>query len=161
MAQINVNFDKVTGKIKPMHAVGQPPFLGMDFSYCSYLEDAYIPYSRLHDVGGKYGRNEFVDIPNIFRDFKADENDPESYDFEHTDYLIEQLYNYKCAPIFRLGVTIENDHKRGFKAQRINPPSDFNKWARICEHIVRHYNEGWADGFHYGIEYWEIWNEPE
>jgi hypothetical protein len=24
-----------------------------------------------------------------------------------------------------------------------------------------HYNEGWADGFHYGIEYWEIWNEPD
>jgi hypothetical protein len=24
-----------------------------------------------------------------------------------------------------------------------------------------HYNEGWADGFNYGIEYWEIWNEPD
>ena len=33
--------------------------------------------------------------------------------------------------------------------------------SRICEHIIRHYNEGWADGFHYDIEYWEIWNEPD
>ena len=24
-----------------------------------------------------------------------------------------------------------------------------------------HYNEGWADGFRYDIEYWEIWNEPD
>ncbi len=24
-----------------------------------------------------------------------------------------------------------------------------------------HYNEGWADGYRYGIEYWEIWNEPD
>ena len=24
-----------------------------------------------------------------------------------------------------------------------------------------HHNEGWADGFNYGIEYWEIWNEPD
>ena len=31
----------------------------------------------------------------------------------------------------------------------------------ICEHIIRHYNEGWADGYHYGIKYWEIWNEPD
>ena len=40
-------------------------------------------------------------------------------------------------------------------------PPDLHKWAQICEHIVRHYNEGWNNGFHYGIEYWEIWNEPE
>lgn len=158
---LKVDFNTVVGNIKPMHAVGQPPFHYMDFSCCAYLQQAGIPYSRLHDVGGKYGRNEFVDIPNIFRDFSADENDPASYDFEHTDYLIAQLYKYNCAPIFRLGVTIENDHLAGFKAQRIHPPADFGKWARICEHIVRHYNEGWANGFHYGIVYWEIWNEPE
>lgn len=65
----------------------------------------------------------------------------------------------KCPPIFRLGVTIEN-HRR-LKVYRIDPPKDFAKWARICEHVVRHYNEGWADGFTYGIQYWEIWNEPD
>jgi Glycosyl hydrolases family 39/Carbohydrate esterase, sialic acid-specific acetylesterase len=27
--------------------------------------------------------------------------------------------------------------------------------------IIRHYNEGWANGFHHRIRYWEIWNEPE
>ena len=58
-----------------------------------------------------------------------------------------------------LGVTIENAHM--IKAHRIFPPKDFSKWARICEHIVRHYNEGWADGFEFGIEHWEIWNEPD
>lgn len=26
---------------------------------------------------------------------------------------------------------------------------------------MRHYNEGWANGFHYNLKYWEIWNEPE
>jgi hypothetical protein len=24
-----------------------------------------------------------------------------------------------------------------------------------------HYNHGWANGFHYAIRYWEIWNEPD
>jgi hypothetical protein len=26
---------------------------------------------------------------------------------------------------------------------------------------VLHYNRGWANGYHYGIRYWEIWNEPD
>ena len=159
MLQLNVDFEKKLGKVKPMHAVGQPPFYGMDFSCCDYLRAAHIPYSRLHDVGGAYGRSVFVDIPNIFRDFDADACDPANYDFVFTDLLIAAMYSYDIKPIFRLGVTIENQSI--FHALRTNPPRDFHKWARICEHIIRHYNEGWANGFHYGIEYWEIWNEPE
>ena len=38
---------------------------------------------------------------------------------------------------------------------------DFRKWTEICAGIVRHYNCGWANGFKFGIKYWEIWNEPE
>ena len=34
---------------------------------------------------------------------------------------LKQLYKYNCAPIFRLGVTIENDILLGFKPIRINP----------------------------------------
>lgn len=142
-----------------MHGVGQPPFFSGNDSYMHYLTEAHIPYSRLHDVGGSYGGNVYVDIPNIFRDFDADENDPASYDFVFTDWLIGALEKAGCEPIYRLGVTIEN--QCAMKAYRLDPPKDFGKWARICEHIFRHYNEGWADGFRYGIRYWEIWNEPE
>ena len=159
MKQISVNFSKETGVIKPMHAVGQPPFIGMDFSMCDYLKKAHIPYSRLHDVGGAYGRNVFVDIPNIFRDFSADVNNPESYDFAFTDVLITALIERGIEPFFRLGVTIENFCK--IKAYNIYPPKDYNKWAQICEKIIRHYTEGWANGFNYKITYWEIWNEPD
>ena len=123
------------------------------------FQNASIPYSRLHDVYGAFASNRFVDIPNIFRDFDKDENDPASYDFAFTDVLIEAMLSYGIKPVFRLGVTIEN--QANIKAFNIYPPKDFAKWARICEHIIRHYNEGWANGFCYGIEYWEIWNEPE
>lgn len=160
---VNVDFDQTVGKVKAMHAVGQPPFLGgfnkFDFSYIGYLQKANVPYSRLHDVYGAFGGNRFVDIPNIFRDFDADVNDPASYDFAFTDVLLAAMHEYGVEPIFRLGVTIEN--QANIKAYRIYPPKDFVKWAQICEHIVRHYNEGWADGYHYGITYWEIWNEPD
>ena len=159
MAKINVDFSKTRGPIKPMHGVGQPPMMGTSTERFYYLSDAAIPYSRLHDVAGWFGGNMFVDIPNIFRDFDADENDPASYDFAFTDILITGLVQHNCMPVYRLGVTIENFHQ--IKAYRIYPPRDFGKWARICEHIIRHYNEGWADGFHYNIQYWEIWNEPD
>ncbi len=160
MGTIKIDFSKTIGAIKPLHAVGQPPFTGgTNYKMFHYLTEAGIPYSRLHDVGGAFGGNRFVDVPNIFRDFEADPLNPENYDFTFTDLLITALINAGVKPFYRLGVTIENDCK--IKAYRIHPPKDFKKWAVICEMIIRHYNEGWANGFYYDIEYWEIWNEPE
>ena len=154
MAHISVDFQKPLGKIKPMHAVGQPPFGDVTHPMFHYLTEANIPYSRLHDIGDPY-----VDIPYLFRDFDADETDPASYDFAFTDVLLTQMAKANVKPIFRLGVTIENFYF--IRSYHIDPPTDPAKWARVCEHVIRHYNEGWADGYHLGIEYWEIWNEPE
>ncbi len=162
MANIKLDLNKALKKIKPMHATGQPPMGGKRktfFEPVHYLSDIGVPYSRLHDVGGVYGGNRFVDVPNIFRDFDADENDPASYDFTFTDALITAMVEAGVEPYYRLGVTIENHSC--YKAYRIYPPKDFHKWARICEHIIAHYTEGWADGFNYNIRYWEIWNEPD
>ncbi|MBQ6164102.1 MAG: hypothetical protein IJK23_06465 [Clostridia bacterium] len=156
---VKIDFSKKLGTIRAMHAVGQPPYPHMDGGYMHYLTEAHIPFARLHDVGGLFGGNMYVDIPNIFRDFSADEYDPASYDFGFTDELLKTMDKNGVRPIYRLGVTIENFFE--IRAYRIFPPSDYGKWARICEHIIRHYNEGWADGFQFGIEYWEIWNEPE
>ena len=157
--KIKVDFNKVKGKIKPMHGVGQPPFVGMEFKMFCYLTEAGIPFSRLHDAGGWFGGSRYVDIPNLFPDFSADPDDPASYDFAFTDRLITALVKAGTEPFFRLGVTIENYAQ--IKAYRIFPPSDPLKWAKICEGVIRHYTEGWADGFRYGIRYWEIWNEPD
>ena len=163
MATIKIDTSKQLKAIKPMHAMGQPPFGGgfrkFNFTPMKHLQNANVPYSRLHDVGGAFGGNRFVDIGNIFRDWSANETDPASYHFAFTDRLIEAMHEYGLKPIFRLGESIEN--QMTVEAIRIHPPKDYTKWARICEHIIRHYNEGWADGFRYGIEYWEIWNEPE
>ena len=160
LATISFDMNAPTGRIKPMHAVGQPPTLGWnDYSMFHYLKEAHIPYSRLHDTCGAFGKNLYVDIPNLFRDFDADENDPANYDFAFTDLLLAELVRNGVEPFFRLGVTIEN--KTEIRKYRIFPPKDFAKWARICEHVVAHYNEGWANGFHYGITYWEIWNEAD
>ena len=156
--EVKVDFSKEVGRVKPMHAVGQPPILGQrDFQLFRLLKEAGVPYSRLHDIG--ITRPHLVDIPNIFRNFDADENDPASYDFYFTDKMMEALIRNNVEPWFRLGVSIENYCKE--KAYNIHPPKDYAKWARICEHVIRHYTEGWADGYRWKITHWEIWNEPD
>lgn len=162
-AEIRVDFSTVTGPIKAVNGVGQPPMLGGpgDFKMMHFLKEAGIPYSRLHDVGGWLGQGLWVDIPNLFPDFDADENAPQNYRFDMTDALLKALVANGVEPYFRLGVTIENFAEQGFAPRRIDPPKDFAKWGRICEHVIRHYTEGWANGYQMKITYWEIWNEPE
>ena len=162
-AEVKVDFGKAVGPVKPVNGVGQPPLVGKLANYpmFHYLKEAGIPYSRLHDVGGWLGGGLFVDIPVIFPNFDADENDPKSYRFAYTDSLLKALDKYDVEPFFRLGVTIENFVSWGHPPMNILPPKDYAKWGRICEHVIRHYTEGWADGFKMKITYWEIWNEPE
>lgn len=120
---------------------------------------AHIPYSRNHDsnrsavYGGPYAH----DISAIFPNFDADPTDPESYDFACTDESILTTLEAGTKTFFRLGQTIEHQIKK----HATLPPKNFEKWAVICEHIIRHYNDGWANGFNFDIEYWEIWNEPD
>ena len=162
-ASVSVDWEKPVGPVKPVNGVGQPPMLGgpYAFSMMHYLKEAGIPYSRLHDVGGWMGQGLWVDIPNLFPDFEADEDDPKNYDFDFTDALLKELEKNGVEPFFRLGVTIENAAEKGFRPRRINPPKDFAKWARVCEHVIRHYTEGWADGYRMKVTHWEIWNEPD
>jgi len=157
MSSIKANFAKTTGRIKPLHGINNTPVV-----YDGRLPEltaAGIPYVRLHDTGGAFGGTHLVDVPNIFRDFDADVDDPASYDFDFTDAYFRTFAASGLMPFYRLGVTIENNYK--IHPYNIYPPKDFRKWAEICCHIIRHYNEGWANGYHYGIQYWEIWNEPE
>lgn len=155
---INVE-NKISGKIKPMHGVGKPPMISMNLSYVHYLKEAGIPFSRLHDVGANISGIGLVDIPFVFPNFDANPFDPNSYDFTFTDKLMEALDENGVEPFYRLGVTIEN--YAYIKPYNIYPPKDNLQWARICEGIIRHYTQGWANGYHFNIRYWEIWNEPE
>lgn len=154
---VRVDFSKELGKIKPLHGINNSPVKYGE--PMPELKAAGIPFCRLHDTAGLFGGTHFVDIPNVFPNFDADPSDPASYDFAFTDAYLTSLTKSGMEPFYRLGVTIENHHK--IKAYEIHPPKDFQKFARICEGIIRHYNEGWANGFKYNLRYWEIWNEPE
>ncbi|MBQ2705047.1 MAG: hypothetical protein IJF58_05810 [Clostridia bacterium] len=120
---------------------------------------ARIPYTRNHDsaVNNCYGGPYSHDISCIFPNFYADPTDPASYDFACTDEEILKGLAAGTKTFFRLGQTIEHQIVK----HNTLPPKDFQKWAVICEHIIRHYTEGWADGFYHDMPYWEIWNEPD
>lgn len=156
-ATLTADFTRTEGVIKPLHGVNNAPMRLNDV--IPEFKEAGIPFVRTHDTAAMWGGTHYVDVPNIFPDFDADPEKPESYDFAFTDAYLKTLVASGCKPFYRLGVTIENYYE--IKSYRVFPPKDSAKWAKICAGIVRHYNEGWANGFHYGIKYWEIWNEPE
>ena len=155
-----VDFGVPAGRIKAMHGVNNAPIrLAREGGRQDEFARAGIPFMRTHDTCAGFGGAHYVDIPNIFPDFDADETKAENYDFAFTDEFLKPIVAAGTKVFYRLGVTIENH--AWIKNYHAKPPKDFAKWARICEHVIRHYNEGWADGFRWNIEYWEIWNECE
>ena len=161
MSNITVNFNNIVGKMKPMHSVNNGPVTGgfATKGNVDGFKEIGIPYARNHDdaLCSSYGGHHCVDISAIFPDFDADVNDENSYDFVVTDAHIKTTVSAGTEVFYRLGQSIEHYVKK----YNIYPPKDFKKWAEICEHIIMHYNEGWANGFHYNFKYWEIWNEPD
>ncbi|MBQ9880384.1 MAG: hypothetical protein IJM45_08145 [Clostridia bacterium] len=158
MYNITIRPDRHIGPIRDLHGVGGGPVTN-HFTYDA-SEDfikAGIPFCRTHDIEYPFGAGEFVDIHCIFKDFDKDENDPASYNFTFTDEYLKAIAAAGAKPFYRLGTTIEHQPVKLY----IHPPKDYEKWGRICSRIVAHYNDGWADGFHMGIGYWEIFNEPD
>lgn len=129
----------------------------------SYL-DIGVDAIRTHDAGGigaassrsgGVGDIDGIGAAVIFPDFDADPNDPASYNFGPTDALIKNIRDIGAEVFFRVG----RSNIGGLSNNYV--PSDMKKYGEIVKHVVLHYNKGWANGFHYGIRYWEIWNEPD
>jgi para-nitrobenzyl esterase len=163
----------VSGTLRPFNgATGAPgaEFAGNRDEAKIDVSQAYkrarIDLIRTHDAFGpgdidaQFGvhQNLPMSIPaernalNIFPDMNADADNPKSYNFAPTDRLIASIEGVGAQTIFRIGRSIGADP---------TPPADLNKYAQIARHIVLHYNRGWNDGFHYGLRYWEVWNEPD
>ena len=159
MAKISVNWSEKIKAMKPVHGVNQAPTHNLETDNFHYLTEAGIPYARLHDFLIMTAHCNPVDIPGMFPDFSKDPKDPASYDFAFADVLVKGLIDAGVEPFWRLGVTFEN--YTAVKGYHVFPPKSPKKWAEICEGVIRHYTEGWADGFHYNINFWEIWNEPD
>ena len=156
-----VDFAKSLGKIRALHGVNNGPVVwGANDDLTKYHAEAGFPSTRLHDM--HWPCPDVVDVPCIFPVFDADADDPKYYCFTKTDVYLAPIVKNGSQITYRLGTSMEN-RTRCYVGGGIysHPPKDYAKWAKVCVNIIRHYNEGWANGYHYNIKNWEIWNEPE
>ena len=89
MSNIKVDFSKVVGNVKPMHAVNNGPSartktiisgnLNPLTSNFNAYKDAGIPYARTHDASffAGYGSEHTIDVYYVFPDFDADPTNPD------------------------------------------------------------------------------------
>lgn len=151
-----VDAGRKTGTIRALHGVnGGPLCLGGTVDLSTYHRALGIPATRVHDAD--WPRGDMVDVHTIFPVFEADAESPASYRFATTDEYLQAITGVGSKVMYRLGESCEVSKARYYVKQ----PPDFDQWTRICLGIIRHYNEGWADGLKLNIEYWEIWNEVE
>ena len=175
---LQVDAGKVIGEIRSFQGLNGPPspvMAGLPNLVEQYKE-LRINQVRTHDamgpseidskfvidngelawlIPGKAQRSGVVEAGNasiIFPNWSADPEKPESYNFLPTDKMIAAIRASGAEVYYRIG--------RSWGAN-VNPPEDFDKFANVVKHIAMHYNQGWANGYHDNIRYWEFWNEPD
>lgn len=148
---VTVDFALATGQIKPLHGMCNGPLSpGADLR--ALFADMGVPTVRFADTGGCTS-GLFVDVSHIFPNPAADEYDPGSYRFAPTDQMVLAAAQSGAQVIYRLG---ESDDGWYFSL-----PEDTEKWVRVCVNIIRHYNDGWAEGYHLNLGMLEIWSAPD
>lgn len=159
--QVIVDFGAPQGKLRHrLHSSGFMPNISKqnirdfseDFKQLHFLE------ARTHDQALANPGQRVVDTHFVFPNLNADPSDPDNYYFAATDHLFETCMACGTKIMYRLGTSIEHTLGRHFNTIM---PKDFEKYAEVLAGIIRHYNSGWANGFHLGIKYWEIWNEAD
>jgi xylan 1,4-beta-xylosidase len=175
---LHVDAAKVTGEIRSFQGLNgtpSPVMTGLPNLVQQY-RDLHVRQVRTHDSMGPTEIDSRFDqaspllawlIPDdaqragvvktgnasiIFPDWSADPENPANYHFAASDAMIAAIHSSGAEVYYRIG--------RSWGAD-IAPPPDFDKYASVVKHIAMHYNQGWANGFHYNIRYWEFWNEPE
>jgi len=154
-----VDYSQVIGPIKPLSNVNAGP----GQSLVGY-KDARIKMIRTHDSGPSdfpYYTN-FFTTPPIQINPSFNPTDSSQYHWASTDSVITINHDNGFETFFRLGIS--------FNLSKIHPydyppydPNDttYNNISEVFKRTVMHFNNGWDNGFHYGIKYWEIWNEPD
>jgi len=158
--QIKVYFNTNLGRFKDLGGVN----VGPGNAVAGY-KDAGIYLIRTHDFYGPTdyeGYTKFYNKTSLSFDPNFDPKSPEYYDWTSSDEKMAAIVDNGFTPYFRLGISWPSDRRK----TPVTPPFDpdgvnFSKFAELCVRTIMHYNDGWDNGFHYNIKYWEVWNEPD
>ena len=153
---VTIDAQNIIGTIRSLQGAHWDPGAASGGLSQNYVEMG-VDLIRTHDAGGINGTGAGdVDGPGrsrMFPNMSADSASEASYNFGPTDSLLKNITDAGAEILFRVG--------RSNISGGNTVPEDFDKYADVVKHIVMHYNQGWANGFKYGIRYWEIWNEPD
>ena len=160
-AKIPVDFSQELGPVKRLNGmVNTAPIaltLYPEKDMLSATKELEIPCTRFHDASLESPGYDLIDVTRVFPLFHLDPDDERNYNFAATDDMLARCRETGSDIEYRLGESIEHSARQ----YKVNAPKDFAKWAEICVHIIRHYNEGWANGFRWNIRRWSIWEEPD
>jgi hypothetical protein len=170
-----VHFAEEFGRIAPIHGVNNGPLIRNAWEiedcqqiwYSSNYTEEYskmqIPSSRTHGEGPG-------DMNRIW--IHADENgvpvyegydplDISNYDFNETDQRVQATMATTHTSVYwRMG------YSKAFPAYEDcsdwrSPPDNFTVYAQAAVQVLKHYREGWNEGFNFdSFDVVEVWNEP-
>lgn len=159
--QITVDAAKPVGIIRSLQGVSGTPLPGDDShpDLTAQFQRLGVDIVRTHDVDCD-GTSDIDGLgPNrIFPNWSADPNDPSSYNFGPTDRAILSIVRSGAQVEYSVGHSDLTCAGDGFNN---TPPPDPALYALVVRHVAEHYNDGWDNGYHLHIRYWEIWNEPD
>ena len=160
-ASLSVNFGEGIRPLRPeLHSSGfGPTICSCKQAKIDEIRSMGFKAARTHDWALANPAERVCDYYHLFPLMHLDATDPKNYHFGPTDYLLKRTREEtKLDIFFRLGTSIEHSGDIHFNTLI---PDDLDKVVEIFAGTIRHYNCGWADGFRWGIRYWEIWNEPD
>jgi xylan 1,4-beta-xylosidase len=161
LRQITVDASRPVGLIRSLQGVSGTPLPG-DNSHPDFtpqFKQLGVDIVRTHDIDCKGTGDIDGAGPNrIFPNWNADPNNPSSYNFGPTDTAIVSIVRSGAQVEYSLG---HSDLTCAGVATNNVPPPDPALYAVVARHVAAHYNDGWANGYHLHIRYWEIWNEPD
>ena len=172
--ELEIDFTENVGPLRPeLHSSGLGgQLVGSASGRTGLLKPLHFFAARTHDWALVNAGQRMIDTHFVFPNPKADPENPDNYFFGPTDEILSQTtQDLGLRVLYRMGTSIESVNARRDWNDPDAPkpgyynciePDDWNHYANVLSHIIRHYTEGWNGGFHWRdhMRYWELWNEP-
>ena len=166
-----VDFAVKAGTIRrALHSSGWGgQLVGANSPRYTQLKPLNLKAARTHDWALTNPGQRVCDLHFIFPLLHADTQDTRNYFFGPTDEIFAMtIEDLGMDILYRMGTSIESVNAR--RESKTRPPkyynsvepADWEQFVKAQAQVIRHYTEGWANGFRWGgkMRYWELWNEP-
>lgn len=164
VAAPSVDFSVDKGPVRrELHSSGYAPQLYPRYDYKGEADVKAMGLyaARTHNWAIYNCAQRICDLGLVFPLAHLDPADSSNYYFDATDEAL-RLARMSSAGSMKIFYTLGNSTDyTGDVAFNGAMPTNFAHTAEVMTGIVKHYNEGWASGKEWGIEYWEIWNAPD